>query len=56
MDKIQAKLDAAVAEREAVEATNANLAQNKAGLAGEVEGMAKRGTDLALFITVFSFG
>merc|ERR1712198_175566 len=39
LDKIQAKLDAAVAEREAVEATNANLAQNKAGLAGEVEAM-----------------
>merc|ERR1719290_689205 len=39
LDKIQAKLDAAVAEREAVEATNANLAQNKAGLNGEVEAM-----------------
>merc|ERR1712168_957808 len=39
LEKIQARLDANVAEREAVEATNANLAQNKAGLAGEVEAM-----------------
>ena len=38
LDKIQARLDVNVAEREAVEAQNVTLGQNKAALQGQLEG------------------
>merc|ERR1719383_1705709 len=45
LEKIQARLDANVAEREAVEATNVSLAQNKAALHGELEAMGTVAAD-----------
>ena len=38
MDKIQDRLDGNIAEREAVEAQNLALGQNKAALQGELDG------------------
>jgi len=45
LEKIQARLDANVAEREAVEAANVSLAQNKAALHGELEAMGTVAAD-----------
>jgi len=45
LDKIQARLDDNVAEREAVEAANVALAQNKAGLQGQLEAMGTVASD-----------
>merc|ERR1712002_28022 len=45
LDKIQAKLDANVAEREAVEAQNLALGQSKAALVGELEAMGSVAAD-----------
>jgi len=45
LDKIQARLDDNVAAREAVEAQNVALAQNKAALAGELDSMGAVAAD-----------